>query len=721
MDSRSKSNQQSIGVAPTVDLFAQKNTFDQVLADKSFIEKFGKLSAALEIEWPVISSELKRSASKEFDRYKASTVFGLQGNKIKILGSKVAEIEMNMDKLSVSADLFYRIEIKPSFKKGKQLRKDIYVIGLHGSSFISLGSEVRITFFREFDSKVDALFAGLPYGVRHIPRNADDVINKLKIEDGVRIEVLGNLQISDSISKIMNESNLSALLGYDLFQGLFMLDIYKYSANEVRARFMGTVNRGTLRGSADLNWMSKYKVAKILPRRVKELFEVNFQINFSKSFNFFDEYPIETHVADYFFRFDTGLTPLASISKNCNFRASGAGSDPLLENHGYTAKAAFDELIQNIHSGKFIALFNPNVKEAALSAVLLQNASQAETIACQDQNLPPEKKRVLYFFKGRMASDIFSLNFGPKISQLIRNTKTVGRSEVFVASLEKDQEFNYYLLLNSSSKFKNSYVFGRWENEYVTDLDALYFSDKDKNIKHFLDFVKRIQYRDKNLSESNLKDIYGNINRSIPQNFPDREKLLELLPVTEQRDGLINLVYLLSDKIVFEMEAIDKIELYNRLYQYLDKHPEKHLMVMPADNLADSSGPTFTEYVTDMHSQLIKFSDSNADSKARFVALRQLMNDPVFTDYVFREFLPSLIPAQAAEEAMSVQLSVQAANLPYKEIKIGQNQYSSVYGAVLLFRSLLNDRSLDLRLETTMLDGALTGKNPLRIQGFRID
>ncbi len=697
-----------------IPFFADKNNFDQILNNPFFIQQFTALTSALEAQWPEITTDVQSRFSKEIDRYNLSTVFGLQGNKLKILGTTAGEIETNIKNFAITADLYYRLELRPSYRDGKQMRKDIYVIGLKGTSSITAGAEIRITFFREFDSKADALKKILPYGLKQIPRTADDVITKLKIQDGVRIETLANLEISEIFSNLLGSTNLSAILGYELFEGVAMLDVYRYTATDVRARIMGTLNRGTVKGEVGLNWLSNFKVPRIMPRWIRELFEVNFNFRISKSFNFFNKYPIETHVADYFFRFNSDKAARPAIASVCRINASPGAQE---ENAVMTAEGAFNEIMENVWTGNFTKLFNPNMDEEQLALTLNQNASQAEMLACLDRNVPTSKKRVQHFFKGRMVADIFSMDFGPKISQLIRNTSTSGNSEVHVSSLEAGSDFNYYILLNNFSRSQQEYFFGRWETEYITDFDALYQSDKNKNVVQFLDFVKRIQYRDKSMSTSDLKDMSSTINRSIPQNLEDRETLLALLPKTEQRDAMISLVYTLSAQVLVDIEKMDRRELYFRISEFIEKHPEKRYMNVPAYTV--DQGPNFTEFVNNIYFQIVKLADSNEKSQERFIALKNLMGNKVFTEYIFRELFPSFLSSDKVNEAMSLTMSVSSKEMALSQNKVGTNQYSSVYEAVLLLRSILNDRSLDLRLESvTQAEGLAS--NPVHMNGFRI-
>lgn len=700
--------------ADNVPFFADKSALSQIIDSEEFKEKLNSLHKATEQQWPQITKDVQSKFSKEIDRYNLSAVFGLQGNNLKILGANVAEIEASIKNLSITADLYYRLELRPSYRQGKQMRKDIYVIGLKGGSTVSAGAEIRITFFREFDSKADALTNFRPYGFNRIPRTADDVLKKVEIQDGVRIEGMANLEISKAFSDLMGSTNLSAILGYDLFEGVVMLDIYRYTESEVRTRFMSTLNRGTVKGEVGLNWLSNFRVPRILPRWIKEIFEFNFNINISKTFNFFRQYPIETHVADYYFRFNAPAARAVSISAACRIAPQEGQAN---EQAVLTAESAFNEIVKNAWDGKFVKLFN--MEDEQLATALNQNTSQAEMLACLDRELPNYKKRVQHLFKGRMSADIFSLDFGPKISQLIRSKAVQGNSEIFVASLEKGQEFKYYTLLNTFSRSEQDHFFGRWETEYISDFDALFMSDKNKNIKTFLDFVKRIQYRDKSMSKSDLKEIYNTLNRSIPKGIEDREKILALIPNVEQSGALISLVYTLSAQVLLDIEAMGTGELYNRLDDFIENHPQRRFMTLPPQ-YQEGFGPNLTDFIGDIFIQLSRFSRANENPMERFLALKKLMNNQVFTEFIFVELFPSFLTSTTVKNAMSVTLSVSSKETAYTQDTVGMNQYSSVYGAVLLLRSVLNDRSLDLRLESVNgVDGGMAVTNPINMGGFR--
>jgi hypothetical protein len=216
---------------------------------------------------------------------------------------------------------------------------------------------------------------------------------------------------------------------------------------------------------------------------------------------------------------------------------------------------------------------------------------------------------------------------------------------------------------------------------------------------------------------SDLQEIHAKLNRSIPENFIDRQNLLNLIPGTEQRDATVSLVYTLSDQVVFELEKMDKSQLLMKLSAFLNNHPESRYMNLPP--YITDSGPNYNEYVNNLFNLIVKFADTNQAPKERYIALQALMADKVFTEYIFRELLPSLIPREAAEDVMSISMSVTSKDIGLAEDRIGNNEYSKVYGAVLLLRSILNDRSLDLRLETVTGDDGSTEINPLSLQGFR--
>ncbi len=721
---------------PTVDISTmgtdetEKDTINQILKDPSFVENFRQLRESLASRWNDISGQMLSKSSKELDRYNASFLFGLEGNQIKLLGSNVADIELNILKMPIQANAYYKFEAKPSFQDGKQLRKDIYVFGLKGSSFITAGTEIRITFFREFDSKFESVFSELPYWFDQIPRSASE-ISKLKVQEGVRLEILGKVSISKNVSNILSSTTLSAAIGYDIFQGLFMLDIFKYTPNEVRARFMGTIDHGSLNAGVALTGLTGFKVLNLIPKWFQRYTDFGLTANVTKSFSFFDKYPIESHVVDYFFRFKSENAALPISEKCIQLNESELG-DKTQDQTIPTSEQAFDQILNSVKSGKFVSLFNPNLRESAFSVALLKNAVIAEKLACQDRTLPAERRRVLHFFQGRIASDGYSLNFGPKLGRIAGVEKSVGGSESFISSTNDKKEFDYFLLLNSSGKFTNHYLFGRSENEYTTDLDALYKSDKDKNVQTFLNFYQHLRYKQKNMSVSDLRDIYDEVARSIPGQFPYRQDVLNLIPKKDQRNSLISIVYSLSEQAIIELDKMDKGELFNKLSIFFENHPKKHLMNLPKSQ-GEIESKSFNEYVVEIFNLLNKLSWKASENltnlsieertqigRERYVALKQLLGTPVFTEFLFKEFLPQLIHPDDAKKAMGVQLNVQSDSIPRVEESFGDNQYSSIYDAVLLMRTILNDRSLDLRLESTTSQNNSLNVSPIAMKGFRL-
>ncbi len=708
----------------------EKDTINQILKDPNFVEKFKLMHESLTQKWNEFSGQMLSRASKEVDRYNASFLFGLEGNQIKLLGSNVADIELNILKMPIQANAYYKFEAKPSFHDGKQLRKDIYVIGLNGSSFISAGTEIRITFFREFDTKFESVFSELPYWFDQIPRSASEM-SKLKVQEGVRLEIIGKVSVSKNVSNLLSSTTLSAAIGYDLFQGLFMLDIFKYTPNEVRARFMGTIDHGSLNAGAALNGLTGFKVMNLIPKWFKRYTDFGLTANVTKSFSFFDKYPIESHVVDYFFRFKSEKDA-SPISAKCAQSGEGEFEVSSQDQSPPTSEQAFDQILNSVKSGKFVSLFNPNLRETAFSVALLKNAVIAEKLACQDRALPAERRRVLHFFQGRIASDGYSINFGPKLGRIAGIENSVGGSESFISSTNEKKEFDYFLLLNSTGKYTNHFLFGRSENEYTTDLDALYRSDKDKNVLTFLNFYQHLRYKQKNMSASDLKDIYSEVARSIPSQFPYRGDVLNLIPKSDQRNSLISIVYSLSQQAIVDLDKMEKGELFQKLSNFFENHPKKHLMNLPR-GLGDGESKSFNEYVVEVYNMLNKLSWKAAEDisnlpleertqigRERYVALKELLGTPVFTEFLFKEFLPQLIHQDDATKAMSVQLNVQSDAIPRFEESFGDNQYSSIYDAVLLLRTIINDRSLDLRLESTTGQNNSLNVSPIAMKGFKL-
>mgnify|MGYP000302408193 FL=1 len=82
---------------------------------------------------------------------------------------------------------------------------------------------MRISFYREYDSKVDAIFNDLPYWIDDFPKTAQDISQKIKNHEGIRAEILGNFGLEKGLLDKVAAKKVGLNVGYN-YSGLFLMD-----------------------------------------------------------------------------------------------------------------------------------------------------------------------------------------------------------------------------------------------------------------------------------------------------------------------------------------------------------------------------------------------------------------------------------------------------------------------------------------------------------------
>lgn len=655
----------------------QMNQVKSILTDSFFISQANELKNKVMSKWSTISNKINNQISREFDRYRMQLTIGLKDD------------EFSLGKLDLGVDTYYQLVVEPSFRNGKQMRQDIIVVGLKGSNTISAGTQVRITFFREFDSKSEAIFSNDPYWISKIPRSAQD-LDKLKDQDGVRLEVLGNLNIGHSANEIKGNNTVSSGISYGV-DVLFMMDLFKHDKSTSRVRFVGTINRGSIRASANL--IAGSNKIGWLPGKLKDVVEIGIGISGQKTLKWKDEFPIESQMVDYVFKFN---------------------NDKLSSENATTA---FDEIIGNMYKAGFSKLYNPLIKESELTEALLSNARIAEKISTEDKNKPHDAQRVFHVFKGRMSTGLNSIKAGIKLSGLVKAESETGQSQSFVTSIEKDSSKKYYILRNTFIRNNSSYWFGRSQSEVINDLDILIQSDQNKSIGPMQDLVSRLQIRDSVIDAADFSNFAKKVDIIIPGHVQGKDEILKAIPRTRQKNSLMTFQYSMSVDALRAIEKYNVDELFRKLEFFVDNHPEKHKMGLPGSN-AESSISEHS-YLLQLAYDLNKLANSQLSNEERFSTLNTLLNNQLFTKYLISEFMTTLLRTDELDRFLGLNFYVSSDEISNKKVSLGQNKVSDVYSSVMTLRSIINERSLDLRIDTVTNPDGTTSIQSLNILKFK--
>ncbi|MCK6598019.1 MAG: hypothetical protein L6Q37_06610 [Bdellovibrionaceae bacterium] len=676
----------SISMAEEEQILASKQdhttvaSFDSLVADQNFKDINNKFKENLIQQWSTLAPELKAKAqskfSKELDRYKFSTILGLRDNKISILSNDVGEIPLSFADLNLSVNMYYQLTVQPAFRGNKQLRKDMYIVSFKGSNIITAGFEMRISFYREYDSKVDAIFNDLPYWIDDFPKTAQDISKKIKNHEGIRAEILGNFGIEKGILDKVGGKKVGLNVGYN-YSGLFLMDFYKHTDTDVRLRFLGSFSKGSITANADAS-LGK-SLFSWAPRWLKDLTQVGLFARAQKSFNLFNDFPIDTNLFDYYFNFEP-------------FQQSPTDKQETIQ--------AFNQILSNLRNGNFLKIFNPTNSENEFFEKLNENSQLAANIVKNDLLLNPNQRRVHQLFQGKMLANIFSFDLGPKISHLFKASKAVGSSKIFISQVNAENSYDHYILLNHFNRDYTSTLFGRSESEFISDFDALFTADQNKNTLALNHIISKIQYRDKELNDSEYKQFYHTVFQSIPSGISSKQNLINLIPQKNQTNIFCSFKYGLSNDAIKSVAQIPKSTLYYKIYEFVENHPEKNYMDLPR---SDNDSPVYLDYYNFLHeitNDLSTFVNEDNTPKQRFEAIDRLLAHKLFNRYLISQFIPSLISPEEQENRLYLQLTTSSSQQKQQTIFAGKNRISPIYDSIVFLRSILNDRNFEFSLDS---------------------
>lgn len=651
-----------------IDTGTQGATVDQI-----FVESQVEKKPAHDIEEKVTKQwgSLQSKVAKEFSKLKICT-------SVKLFDG-IAE------NLHFSGDAKYEYCVEPAFRDGDQLRKDVWLINLNTfGSRLFAGGQLRVTFIRTFSgegAKWKAMKA-LPYTILKIPKNSNDIKTKYNNGDSVRVEILGRLGVADGRGKNANHMNLSFGGGYSR-EALFMVDLYKFSETITRARFIGLKNQGTYNFSMGVE-TEKLGIS-FLPSILKDLFSVGGGIGFSKTDDLFvGKYPIDTLMIDYLYKFSSDQPYAVAPAK--------------------TAEEALDEVLKNSRSFGFGVLFKPTAKKDEVSDGLLSKAALSEKYNREDRDavnerlLKPSDMRVRTLFKGRIRSNVLSTTVRGNVSLLGRMSNESGLMKSHVTSFDHNDKKSYFL-------FDNAFGIGRYralyhyiESNYIHDIDLLVTSNEKEEPIDITDIVVKTTAEDKSFSKSRFDDLKDTLKTSLPRTLLADKKIDNFFPTTGQSNATLSYQYNFGINAFKSVFNLDADNLRERLDKFLWNHPDKYKMGLPATTT--ENGENYFDYIQKMAAKLAIMLNEKSSTSERLSMFREMKGDLVFQRYILGEFFASMIPAEIAQKEMGLRLTMTSNETPSKIEQLGELSATPIYQAVAFLRSVINDRSFDLRMGT---------------------
>lgn len=648
---------------------------------------------------------------KELNRYRLRSTFDAKG---KLISD------------NASYQLAYQLVVEPSLRTGEQIRRDVYYINLalapkiYKDFFGRAYGQIRLTFSRYFSTdptvknedgyyknflsyaKAQALFKK-PKPFWDVPFSVKDINKKMDSGETVRIEVLGGLGVGINNSDSYDDFRTGVALNYDT-NALFMTDIYKHNDNLIRTRFVGLKNRGVI----SLNAYAKtdFDIFSALNSALE------FSASFGKSISLSprDQYPVETLMVDMNFNLASSLN-----------RTQPVKSSELL-----------DDLLQNIKRGKFVVLFQPQAKSGEVRESLRELLEPSQDVALADRNkalegeILPHDYRVKTNFKGSVRSTIDNTYGKVKTSKFLAETeRNTGATSHIITSYTADDQPRFFILENSYDRKELKVFFGRNEVRLLNDTDILFEADYDQKtddvkVRALTDVSVKTEMRSKDFDKDDIKEIKKSLYLSLPQfMLPVAQPVLDrVIPEMGLGSGTISYQFNFGQLALLAMRNTPFQDINAPLSAYLSSQTDKYrkTLVPPhhQEGIAAASYPNFVEYVEERANDLSYIFSSKVGVNEKYNLFKdKLKYDLLFQQQILGEYVASKLPqtfiddsgqAHDTSELLSLRLYSSTRKNGSRLETVGNQKYSEVYRATSFLRSVINDRSYDLRFDETILD-----------------
>ena len=642
------------------------------------VQKFPQMVAVITGETEATPAKKKSRLAKEFSKLRIKYTFD--------------EFDKLIDTKFVRAGVAYQYIVEPAFRNDEQLRKDIWIIqaGATNAQRFSLGAsgEIRFTFSRFFkgeNAKLDAMKA-LPYLPTQIPSDVNEVKTKLKDGDGFRFEISGGLSAAMGESLTDTAKTAAGVSVGVRRSALFIMDLFKVNSKVARTRFFGLKNHGEI--SAGLSVRTESPL-DLISSKLNDLFTLGLGISVTKPVVIKDRLPIDSMMVDYLFQFSS--PDIMDIND--------------VRNRRDIAESALEQILMNIKKGGFKVLFGGFGTEAESAGKLLEQAELAEKLYAEDYpkyqssngKFPFSKIRVYNYFKGRMQANSMSFDVNAKFSDLLRGHRQSGTLTSFITSFDSKMNTRNYILDNSSIRAGTRSLFGLNKFSYSFDFDVLIESNAKGEAGKVSDVVIRNQYEDTTLTSRESDVIRKSLIRTLPGDYQRDPKILSFFPSAEQTNSYLSYRYSFSEPAFKAIQSLSREEIAQRLFEYLDDHPNRANMHLDVDS-PNNGGSGLGTYAEQKAHEIYAIINPKSTNQQSMEAFRIAQRDPIFEMYLIGEFFASLLPKQNTQQLFNLDAKITSAETGTKTLQIGDNKISAVYDAVSFLRSVINDRSLDLQM-----------------------
>lgn len=601
------------------------------------------------------------------------------------------DINFNIDLLDV--DLFeglglssrYRYEVEPSYEKGLHSRVDKWQIKLDlkpgdilGSTldtpvYFNINRNSEVYFVRQYKSKKRALTA-LPYTLAKLPLTADLAIKSLLPGDFVSLPASMSIVIGASASSATTGTTIgidAKANVYYVLSGSFLIHIYRMKDNKVRLKLFANRTR-TAGTSAEVEGSSNLFGVKIANKIVENVFELDFaEIGYEKAKG-------RQFIIDYVF-----------------------------DLNNKKAKEAYNNILSSTYKFKDVVALGQHLGKRPLSKVLLSTYEKADNLFKEDYENQVKKPRVDRIFKGfnKFDQDKFKLKLGLIVAKLGSDRTYTENNISFEDEVGLRHNF-YYPIQTKTYEQKIRLGFFKTKERISKSYFALVPTGIEDNGSKFSDFGLRYERQDKMFRDDEQASVKEFMANNLPGSVFEQIDWKDWTDFTSKKDARIFYQIVLKASAFDQIPLMSKTELKEALYTYVKT--KSHFAGNPLDWTWDRAIDLVTTETLTRKWQLKSLAkklhpilfNTDLSGKKRVNLLMDIRNRNKFREFGIG-FVMSLIPKEKLADHLQVRLELSAKDKGKVDFKFGNQELSDLYRQLQHVQNAINNRSYDLRLNST--------------------
>ena len=583
---------------------------------------------------------------------------------------------------ALNTALKYKIEVEPSYEEDYYTRFDRWAprISLRPGDLIDdldiaplsfgISHDTEIEFARQFPGQMEAVIGQLrPYTPLHLPITAQRAIDKLNPGDFVRFRA--NLSVVLSAGKALGPDALVSVGTHIVMSGEFEVHAFRMKDNKIRLKLI-PVRRYGIGGHIDSDLRNRFtffgvELADKMVRKVIKTDWFKLRLNLQK---------IDLFLVDYVFDLN----------------------DP-------DVRTAYDGIFAKVKRFNTARILNPTHDSEELTELLVSDLTDVEAIAYEDRNKPVKKQRIRQLFRGKNRIPLQKVGNFRVGMNLARFEHDWSYTENIVTVTDIEGQKSNYLFPFYFQRLETQALFSYFRAQGRTHVSAILELDDNLRVRRFDEFSISYELKDKELRRIEQRKISKSLARFLPDSVLQGVDWTEWTAMKRKKNARVSIVLTFYPDALQSVSGFTAEKVRQRLVHYLTNEiaPVKagfdpQCLDYPYEEWLDYPDQYSCEIAAIGEALAITFSQE-ASNDSRVQAFLRLRNSQLFMA-IGHGFLVSLLPKEQLDQYIGFTMEWTAAGMEEPlQFSFGQQRSRSLNKYMLDIQRILNDRSIDLRLE----------------------